>query len=96
MEDLVKSMNAVLTEWKKEYDLTQSVSMDFMFNPAEQRLYFKDRAIAFVDDEALEAVEISAEHIIFMLPGKRRIYVNIVWPEDETPYVSSVLFGYIF
>lgn len=96
MNNLINTMNDVLDNWKKEYDLSYDVPMCFEFDEAQKCISFLGKPVACVGDEVLESADVTAERMVFAFSGERYIYVYIAWPEDKAPYVSSVLLGYNF
>ena len=94
MNELFKSMNQVVADWKDRYDLSDNVSLQFSTDD-NRHLCFSDRTFVFDDVPEIESATFAPEHITFYLAGNRRIYISIMWPEDEGPRVKSVLYGYV-
>lgn len=99
MQSLVEQMNRVLEDWKEQYDLSDGIQAKFGLD-ADGRLCWNDRdearVIGFAGEPDLVGADYEGEHVVFCLSDDRRIYINVMWPEDEAPFIQSVLFGYVF
>ena len=94
MKDLVERMNDILNAWKSNFDVTSMVQLKFSLNE-EDRLCLNEQVIHMPTDLNLASVEFNAERIVFYFAGTRKILViGIKWPEDATPEVDTINFGY--
>lgn len=91
MNDLIYSLNKVLANWKREYDIFSVISAQF--SDEKGFISFGGQTLFPLSNGlVLESAEFDAERIEFFLSEKRSITLNISWPEDLPPVVSSVLY----
>lgn len=93
METMILSMNDVLRDWKKRYDIFAAVFHEF--SVMNGTVFFGTFPLCPVcPDMKLENAEFDADSIDFHLGGKRMIQLQIEWPEDAAPIVAAVAFLY--
>jgi hypothetical protein len=95
MSELIAKINDILNDWKEQFDVSGNIPLSFALNEQGQ-LSYNGKALLFTDVPALEGASFDAERISFYLSDGRHIYVDLEWPEDETPFVTSVFLGYVF
>ena len=95
MEKLINVMNDVLHQWKEQYDLIYNIPLQFELD-ANQHLSLKGKSLDLPEYAELKCVDFDIEQITFHFSDGCRIYIDIAWPENNAPYVNTVLVGYIF
>lgn len=91
MNSLIASMNDILMNWKKEYDLFSAISSEFSMK--DDFICFADLPLCFADAVlAISSAEYDAESIQYFFNRNCSIYISVSWPEDRFPEVSSVAF----
>ena len=93
MNMLTGRMNDILHSWKTRYDILSSVTLEFQVD-AQGQLCFNNRPLCLVNDLELNNARYDAERILFEFQMNRRIQITISWPEESSPYASSVFLGY--
>lgn len=93
MKELLERMNAVLYDWKKNFDIGAKMEMEFRLNE-DRKLCLNDYEIQFPDKLALSSVDFDAESVKFYFEDTTKVLaIGIGWPEDEAPFVDTVNFG---
>lgn len=91
MNPVILSMNDILTQWKKDFDLFSAVSFEFSVD--QGFVCFGNYPIC--KEDALQGLDYSnydSESIDFFFDHNRSIVVSVAWPEDEPPAVSSIAY----
>ena len=93
MSGLTHRMNDILHDWRSRYDILSSVSMEFQEDEIGQ-LCFCDKPLCLTSGLEMESARYDAERILFDFTGQRRIQLSVAWPEESSPYVTSIFLGY--
>ena len=94
MNTLLEKIREVFAEWKNNYDLSYDIPFPFDLD-GDGRICWNGRPLTPRLDAAPESAGFTADSIYFHLSEGRCIYIQMAWPEDDAPYVRSVLFGYV-
>lgn len=93
MGTLVHQMNHILAEWKNQFDVFSAVQLEFSMNEAGE-MCLNGLKLPFEDGLFLENASTGPKMIKFHFSGSRCLLVGISWPEDGTPCLQYVYFGY--
>lgn len=93
MNDLLNRLNAILSDWKTHYDIFSAVSMQFQVDDREQ-LCFNGKPLCSAADLAFISSYYDLESIHLYFTANRIVKIQLLWPEEQPPIISAVLFGY--
>lgn len=94
MKEMIEKMNKVLTDWKNQFDLTVAAELEFDTNETGT-LCLNKVAIHLPKELQLASSAFDGENIKFYFTNTRKLLnIGMGWPEDGTPYVDTVRFGY--
>lgn len=95
MNSLIASMNDILKNWKKEYDLFSAISSEFSVNNGS--VCFANHPLCLAEDDlVISSADFDAESIQYFLNRNCSIYISVSWPEDQPPEVSYCAFVQYF
>lgn len=93
MENLIKTMNEVLNEWKGIYLPNSNFNLSFSESP-DGFLCFNGKELCKAENLEVLSADFSSLNISFYFKSDRFIEIEIEWPEEEPPYISSVVYGF--
>lgn len=90
MNTLISQINHLCSAWKSMFDVTGSVRLEASQDDDHIRL--NDHHLCKIKGMELTSSTLDAKHIALFFGEVGYIHVTFSWPEDETPFVSSVEF----
>ncbi len=95
MRDTIGKMNDVLNAWKKTFEF-MDIRQQVEFTEDEQgRLFFNGILLRPALDLTLVSSNYDANTISYNFAGGIRLILTVRWPEDNAPYIDSVLLRYL-
>ena len=97
MKDIISQLNDILSQWRDQFVFFEKEKVWLLFSEnGEGELCLNEMDFCFAENLQLESVKYDIERISIRLNKNRIINIHMAWPEDKTPYVKSVFFGYYF
>lgn len=93
MNNLIYEINYYLSDWKKQYDITDSVGLEAILDEQDQ-IYINLSHLCSAQGLILDTVESNIESLVFHFAGNFCLRITFTWPEDEPPRVGAVYFGH--
>lgn len=91
MYQFVSTLNAVSAEWRNMYDLFSCCPVEFSLDDKGQLLLNHGETGISAGGCRILSADCEPEEITFYLDNGKKLWLQILWPEDGAPSVSSVL-----
>ena len=93
MNTLIQQLNDILSDWCKMFDPLHAVPLTLSQN-VKGEVFLIGKQVFLFPDAVLEKALFDAETIRFSFDFDRFFVIKICWPEEESPAISGVFFGY--
>ena len=93
MQNLLSQMNAILDDWRIQFDVLQELPLRLTVSGREA-LFLNETRLPWFSDLSLIRTTFDPETICFLFTDDRFLKIIIQRPEEDAPVVSAVFFGY--
>lgn len=93
MIQLLKQMNAVLADWRVQFDPLSETNLAFRLTDRGE-VFLNQYRLTRLPGLILVQAAIHADTIVFSFDANRFLEISLHWPEKKTPYIDKITWGY--